>query len=220
MDSPAPTAETWWEPLAPPAVADLLAPTTARWWLSGGVALDRWLGRAIRERPNTDVSTTSADLARLVADLPAPFRAWVPAGEGEDDGVVAWADAPRDGDPQPVRIHDDERGAWVLQVNVEDGSDRAWMYRRDPRLQLPWDDAVRGVDGIPTGAPEVQLVWKALRPRPEDDFDRDAVLPALSAEARAWWERALLSVHPHSSWTIPLRSPNFPARASWNRERR
>jgi hypothetical protein len=76
---------------------------------------------------------------------------------------------------------------------------------------------VLDVDGIPTGAPEVQLVWKALRPRPEDDLDKDAVLPELSAEARAWYERSILSVHPHSSWSIQVRSPFAPAKASWNR---
>lgn len=214
MSSPVPIAATRWEPLAPRAVADLLGGTSARWWLSGGVALDRWLGRRIREHPNTDVSTTSAGLAPLVEWLPGGFSAWAPAG---DDAVIPWADASDDTDLQPVRIRDESTGAWVLQVNVEDGTDAAWVYRRDPRLQLPWDRAVLEVDGIPTGAAEVQLVWKALRPRPQDDIDKDAVLPELSEEARAWFERAILSIHPHSNWSIHVRSPLTPAKASWNR---
>ena len=216
MPSSVPTSATGWEPLAPEAVAQLLEGTPARWWLSGGVALERWLGRTIREHGNTDVSTTSADLATLVDSLPAGFSAWAPAG---DDDVIPWAEASPDADLQPVRIRDDGAGTWVLQVNVEDGADRAWLYRRDPRLQLPWERAVLDVGGIPTGAPEVQLVWKALRPRPQDDLDKDAVLPELSDEARAWYERAILSIHPHSSWSIHVRSPFAPAKASWNRRR-
>lgn len=102
---------------------------------------------------------------------------------------------------------------------MEDGSDRAWLYRRDSRLQLPWDAAVLDLDGIPTGAPEVQLVWKALRPRPEDDLDKDAVLPHLSEEKRSWWQRAILTIHPHSTWAIHVRSPLTPAKSSWNRGR-
>jgi hypothetical protein len=180
------------------------------------VALDHWLGTSIREHHNTDVSTTAADLPRLVHDIPAPFSAWVPSG----DDVIPWAKADMDADLQPVRIHDDATGAWVLQIDVEDGTDRVWVYRRDPRLQLPWDRAVIDVDGIPTGAPEVQLVWKALRPRPEDDADKDAVLPELSDEARAWWEHAILTIHPHSSWSIHVRSPFAPGKASWNRTKR
>jgi hypothetical protein len=216
MPSSVPTNATRWEPLDPAAVAQLLEGTTARWWLSGGVALDRWLDRAIRERANTDVSTTSADLGALVGSLPAGYSAWAPDG---DDDVIPLAEASPDADLQPVRIHDDDADAWVLQVNVEDGTDRVWLYRRDPRLQLPWDRAVLDVGGIPTGAPEVQLVWKALRPRPQDDLDKDAVVTELSDEARAWYERAILSVHPHSSWSIHVRSPLTPAKASWNRKR-
>lgn len=130
---------------------------------------------------------------------------------------MPWADAPVDADLQPVRIHDERTASWVLQINLEDGTEHAWLYRRDPRLQLPWDRAVLDIDGIPTGAPEVQLTWKALRPRAQDDVDKDAVLPELSDQAQAWFERAILSIHPHSTWSIQVRSPFAPAKPSWNR---
>ncbi|MGN8554143.1 UNVERIFIED_CONTAM: hypothetical protein OHV15_16305 [Microbacterium sp. SLM126] len=216
MPSPAPDPATPWAPLSARATADLLGDGPARWWLSGGVALDHWLGRPIRERPNTDASTTAGHLEALIDALPDGFSAWAPAGE---EAVVPWADADIETDLQPIRIRDDEADAWVLQLNVEDGTDAAWMYRRDPRLQLPWDRAVLEIEGIPTGAPEVQLTWKALRPRPQDDIDKDAVLPGLSDEAQAWFERAILTVHPHSTWSIHVRSPFAPAKASWNRRK-
>jgi len=208
-----PSHLTEWDPISPRGVADLLEDPGAHWWLSGGAALDRWLGRPIRSRANIDVSTTSRHLSEVVAALPSHCSAWIADG----DGWLALADAGKDADPQPVLIHDGSADRWVLQVNVEDGNDRVWVYKRDPRLQLPWDRAVLDLDGIPTGAPEVQLVWKALRPRPEDDADKDAVLPELSAGARAWWERAILTIHPHSTWSIHVRSPFAPAKASWNR---
>ncbi|KDA05052.1 hypothetical protein DC31_03290 [Microbacterium sp. CH12i] len=219
MVSSARTAATPWAPLDAEGVAGLLARTSVRWWLSGGVALDRWLGRAIRPRPNIDVSVLARDLAALVDNLPAGFSAWVPA-EDDGDTVIPFEDAPTDADLQPVLIRDAAKDAWVLQINVEDGNDRVWVYKRDPRLQVPWDRAVIDADGIPTGAPEVQLVWKALRPRPEDDTDKDAVLPELSDAARAWYERAILSIHPHSNWSIHVRSPFAPAKASWNKKQR
>ncbi len=214
-----PSLSSPWAPLSAEAVAAMLAPSDARWWLSGGAALDRWVGVPIRPRENIDVSVVPGDLRALVAVLPAARSAWIAAG----DAMLALEDAEDaedDADLQPVLIWDDDARAWVLRVNVEDGAPRAWVYRRDARLQLPWDRAVLDLDGVPTGAPEVQLVWKCFSPRPEDDADKEAVLPLLSDEARAWWERALLTVHPHSSWTIPVRSPMFPARASWNRPQR
>lgn len=206
-----------WAPLDADAIAELLAAADVRWWLSGGAALDRWLGRAIRARENIDVSVVATDLPALVAALPEGFSAWAATGE-EDGTVIAFAEAPADSDLQPVFVHDDRGGAWALQINAEDGAPRAWMYKRDPRLTLPWDHAVLDIDGIPTGAPEVQLVWKALRPRPEDDVDRVAVLPSLDADAVAFYETALLRVHPHSTWSIHVRSPFAPAKASWNRK--
>lgn len=214
---PSPRSLTPWEPLDAPSTAELLSAVTVRWWLSGGAALDRRLGRAIRPRTNIDVSVVAADLPALVASLPEGFSAWAPGEEGEDE-VIPFADAPADADLQPVLIRDDADDVWVLQVNAEDGAPRAWVYKRDPRLTLPWDRAVLDIDGVPTGAPEVQLVWKALRPRPEDDVDKEAVVPELTDEARAWYERAILSIHPHSSWSIHVRSPFAPAKASWNRK--
>lgn len=215
MGESAPSEATGWELIAPAAVADLLSGTSARWWLSGATAFDQWVGRPLRERSKTTASTTFAEVGRLVGDLPAGTSAWAQI-EGE---LIAWADLPTDADLQSVRVHDASRDAWVLQLAVEDGTDDRWVYRRDPRLQLPWERAVLDIQGIPTGAPEVQLVWKALRPKPEDEADKDIVLPALSDEARAFWERAILSIHPHSTWSIHVRSPFAPAKASWNRSR-
>jgi hypothetical protein len=217
MSDSAPTFETSWDPLAPQAVAELLEAAPVRWWLSGGVALDRWLGAPIRPRPNTDVSVVLADLPQLVASIPEGYDAWAVRGEDE---LVPFAEVDPGDEVQPVLIRDLATGSWVLRVNVEDGAPRAWVYKRDPRLQLLWERAVLDIDGIPTGAPEVQLVWKALRPRPEDDVDKDAVLPHLSEEAIAWYERCILSIHPHSSWSIHVRSPFAPAKASWNRTQR
>ena len=217
MPSSVPTTATPWTPLDPQAVARLLAAASVRWWLSGGVALDRWVGRGIRSRANIDVSVVAADLAELVQSLPEGFSAWAPVEDTDD--LVPFADAAQDADLQPVLVHDDVKNAWVLQINAEDGAPRAWVYKRDPRLTLPWDRAVLDIDGIPTGAPEVQLVWKALRPRPEDTIDKDAVLPTLSDEAASFYETALLRIHPHSTWAIHVRSPFTPAKASWNRKK-
>lgn len=229
MSSDPPSSETPSACLEAQAVSALLSATTVRWWLSGGVALDRWLGRAIRPRKIADISVVAGDLPALIAGLPPGCSAWIVPGRTDDreaDKMQPFAEVAGEADLQSVLIHDDARGAWVLKINVEDGTQGSpgdagwWIYKRDPRLQLPWDRAVIDLDGIPTGAPEIQLVWKALRPRPADDIDKDAVVPELSDEARAWYERSILSIHPHSSWSIHLRSPLTPAKSSWNRPQR
>lgn len=215
MAHTAPTLDMGWAPLTSREAAQLLDGSPVRWWLSGGVALDHWLGAAIRPRTNIDVSVVLGDLPQLVAAIPAGFEAWAV----RDDELVPFAKVSSEDEVQPVLVLDVEAQRWVLQVNVEDGAPRAWVYKRDPRLNLTWDRAVLDIDGIPTGAPEVQLVWKALRPRPEDETDKDAIVPKLTDEARAWYERCILSIHPHSTWSIHVRSPFAPAKASWNRKR-
>ncbi|KJL21401.1 hypothetical protein RN51_02421 [Microbacterium oxydans] len=218
MTTPVLGSATPWQPTDVGGVIALLGDSPVRWWVSGGVALDRWLGREIRTRPNTDVSVIASDLPALVDGLPAGFTVWAPA---EAEGyVVPFDEAPGDSDRQPVLVRDESREMWVLQVNVEDGTRDAWVYKRDPRLTLPWERAVVDLDGVPIGAPQLQLVWKALRPRPEDDLDKDAVLAVLDDDARGWYERAILSIHPHSTWSIHVRSPFAPAKASWNRTSR
>lgn len=212
---PVPRPADPWDALSIPAVADLFVGADVRWWLSGGAALEHWLGRPIRERENVDVSVVTTDLPALLASVPERFSGWATLG----GALLPWSEVTSDADVHHVDLYDVERGAWVLRVHAEDGTPRAWLYRRDPRLQLAWDAAVLEVDGVPTGAPAVQLVWKALRPRPVDEVDKDAVLPALSPQDRAWWEKAVLSIHPHSTWAIQVRSPFAPAKASWTRPR-
>ena len=216
MGNAVPSATTAWRRLESADVADLLAAAPVRWWLAGGSAFDQWTGHALRERTKTTVSVTYASVGSLLASLPAGMSAWVAVS----DELIPWDETGDHADIPALRIYDAVTDAWVLQVNIEDGTDDRWVYRRDPRLQLPWERAVLDVDGIPTGAPEVQLVWKALRPKPADEADKDVVLPALSDDARIWWERAILSIHPHSTWSIHVRSPLAPAKASWNRPRR
>ncbi len=208
-----PSATTSWHVPTPREVAGLLGTTPARWWLSGGVALEHWLGAAIRPHEHVDVSTVAEALPTLVAALPSTMtaRAHTP------DGLVPWSDLPPDANVGLVDVWDEDRTRWFLRVNVEDGSPTHWIYRRDPRLALPWERAVLDVDGVPTGAPAIQLLWKALRPGPEDQLDRDAVTPRLTDEDRAWLDTALLRIHPHSTWAIQVRSPAAPARPSWRR---
>ncbi|GAA1852318.1 nucleotidyltransferase domain-containing protein [Microbacterium koreense] len=193
-------------------VADALGRIPVRWWISGGAALDLWVGRRIRARDHVDVSVVASDLPAVVDALPRRFRAWVRL----EDGLVPTSDLDDIAGSGTVFVRDDDAGC-AFTLRPEDGSPDAWIYRRDPRLQVPWDRAVLDLSGIPAGAPEVQLVWKSLRPRPEDDADREAVVPTLDTAAKTFFETALLRIHPHSAWAIPIRTPFAPAKSSWAR---
>jgi hypothetical protein len=93
---------------------------------------------------------------------------------------------------------------WI-DVVLEPWTPAAWRYRRDPRVTLPLDRALRSVAvagvAVPVLAPAAVLLFKATAggrstPRPKDDADLTRALPSLDADARAWLRAALPAGHP------------------------
>jgi hypothetical protein len=191
-----------WEPLGIEAVAEIFGPAPFRWWISGGRALDLHLGRTWRPHEDTDVGVVRRDLGSVHELLTGWDLHVAAAGR-----LTPWA-----GEPLEVPRHQNNvwcrrtpEGPWVLDLTVGEGSDEAWVYRRDPSIQLPWHAAVlRTSDGIPYLAPELQLLYKSKGLRPKDDVDAAEVIPALDARRRALLARLLEPDHP---WRSRLCSP-------------
>jgi hypothetical protein len=97
-----------------------------------------------------------------------------------------------------ARAHDG--GPWRVQVNLEDGDDTRWRYRRDRRVQRAWDDVIWHHGALPFVNPAVQLLWKARDVAPKDQLDYDAVAPRLAAAEQAWLTGAIALAHPESPW--------------------
>jgi hypothetical protein len=187
-----------WQPLEVATVAAMLGLSDARWWLSGGCAIDHWLGRTTRTHGDIDVSTLRSGVQQLLAVLPTGLEP-VAAMSGELRRLADHVDDPA---LRNIWVRDGEH--WVLQINVEDGDERCWRYRRDPRITLPWDRAVADVRTVPTGTPATQLLWKSAAPRPCDDADCAAVRHVLSGDERDWLRGAIRTAHPDSPWALTI----------------
>lgn len=183
-----------WHPLGTDAAGAVIVGAGVRSWLSGGVAIDHWLGRRTRPHGDVDVSVLRGDWPAFATALPAGIEPWWAI-----DGVLDRVDAPLDVRSDNVWCRD-ATGSWVLQVNLEDGDGAVWRYRRDGRVTLPWADAVQDVRGVPTVAPEVQLLWKSARPEVQDEADLAVVLPLLTRETVGWLAAAITIAHPGSPW--------------------
>jgi GrpB-like predicted nucleotidyltransferase (UPF0157 family) len=180
-----------------------LADAPARWAVHGGWALDLAAGAPSRHHEDVDVAVDAAGAAALLdalADRGARV-AWVIAGE-----PAAYLPR-RAGEAHPGGGHQAHArwGHRWIDVVLEPWAPDAWRYRRDPRVTLPLDRALRRVAvagvTVPVLAPEVVLLFKATAggrstPRPKDDADLARALPSLDAAARAWLRAGLPAGHP------------------------
>jgi len=186
-----------WTPLDAQAIAEIIPHSL--WWLSGGVAIDRWLAEQTRSHADVDVSFLREDWRSIAESTSARFELY-----GAHDGVLEKLD-----ENLPERIHniwmlDPRRGSWVLQLNVESGDADEWRYRRLPSIRRPWSDAVSVIEGIRTIAPSVQLLWKSKEPQPKDEDDLAQVWPRLDLGERSWLRSAISTAHPDSRWVRVL----------------
>ncbi len=184
-------------------LAHALADAAARWAIAGGWALDLLAGTPARHHDDVDVAVDAA-AAPAVLDALAGHgarAAWVIAG------TPARYVPRKTGETHPGGGHQAHarRGDTWFDVVIEPWTDTQWRYRRDPRITLPLDRAIRhtNVDGVdvPIMAPEAVLLFKATTggrrvPRPKDDADLPRALPWLDADARAWLQAALPAGHP------------------------
>ncbi|MGY1845343.1 nucleotidyltransferase domain-containing protein [Modestobacter sp. SYSU DS0875] len=185
-----------WAPLTVAELTGLLAGADGRWWLSGGVALDLFLGEVTREHGDIDVSVARVDWPALAARLGRHLQL-CPVQDGRIDEV---GEVPLDGSIHSLWCRRDARGPWLLQVNLEPVDADTWIYRRDDRVRLPFADATWFVDGLRCVQPHVQLLFKAARPGGKDEADRCRVLPRLAREQRTWLADAIGTAHPTSPW--------------------
>ncbi len=181
-----------WVPLSCQEVGALFGAFHAPWWLAGGYALEAYVGYPYRSHGDIDVLVLRQNLNTLhtlldgfelyLADPPGSLRRWERR------------------EPLPAGVHDiwcRERAsrAWQLQLMVDEVDGDEWVSRRDSRVRRPWSGLGWTLPGIRVLAPEVQLFYKALTPRPKDEQDREMVWPLLGEEARAWLKHAVAEAY-------------------------
>ena len=177
-----------WEPFTVEQVLALMDGAPVSWWLSGGYALDRFVGRTIRSHGDIDISLAAEDWDPFAAHVSSRLELWnARNGELTPATAAPWHN---------VWARESGDSAWRLQVNLEPVVDGVWHYRRAPGVTRPLAEVVLRDGALPYAAPAVQLLWKSKSRRPRDDVDFAAVLPPLPPEERAWLDQATALAHP------------------------
>jgi hypothetical protein len=148
-----------WTPLTVREPVEVFVDAPLRWWISGGQALDLFAGRSWRGHDDTDVGVCRQDLVVLRKLL----RGW--------DLYRAWKGTLTPWDGEPLRADLNQNNIWCrpspyspwsIDVSINEGDRRSWVYRRDPSIRLRWDQAVLATaEGIPYLAPDLQLLFKS-----------------------------------------------------------
>jgi hypothetical protein len=183
-----------WDPLDLPAAVELFEAAGFPWWISGGRALELHLGRSWREHDDTDVGI----LRRDAADLASVLTGWdIQVAAGGQLGLWSGEGLRADSNQNNLWCRRRPNEPWSLDVTINEGDDRRWVYRRNPSVRVPWAVAVlRTPDGVPYLAPELQLLFKSKGHRPKDDLDAAEAITELSDRRREWLARHLDDTDP------------------------
>lgn len=183
-----------WDPLPVAEVAELFGDAPFRWWIAGGRALDLFVGRTWRRHDDVDVGVVRADVPAL-RDVLAGWDVRIASGGRLSDWQGGEPSRERNENNLWCRRAGDT--AWSIDVTVSDGDADHWVFRSDPAVRVPWDDAIRTTSvGVPYLAPHLQLLFKLRDPRPKDTIDALAVVPHLDDDDAALLRDRIDPGHP------------------------
>jgi hypothetical protein len=172
----------------------LLVGAPFHWWIAGGHALDLHVSESWRRHDDLDMGVRR-DQAQLVYTW---FSGWDLriAARGQ---LKVWDGRPllADSAENNVWVRRSPGEPWAIDVNIGEGTDSQWTYRRDPDLTRPWDHAVlQSASGVPYLAPDLQLLFKSKNIRPKDQQDAEMVIRGLSESEMEFLARHLPFAHP------------------------
>jgi hypothetical protein len=177
------------------------------WFISGGWAIDLFVGRVTREHEDIEVGAYLPHQGALRDHL----AAWLLFRIRHDTWEPWPIDEPIELPEFQAQARSDHLAPFQFDIFFNPLEGDEWVSRRHPNLRVPTSQvaaisvASPGVPaGIPYLVPEIQLLYKAKHHRPKDDADFDAAHDRLSAEQRAWLQDALRVHHPGDPWIARL----------------
>lgn len=187
-------AERW-----PADAGELLEGYSGSWWIGGGWAIDKAIGRS-REHGDLDLVIPRAELSLLRGWLGGKWQLWS-TFQGAMKPLL-----PHDSDVLPIGtssiwLRRSAYGLWEYEVLLDPSDGDTWRFRRDTAVTMPLDDALVTEDGIRFAKPQIVLAYAAVEHA--DVAWLDEVLPSLDEPARAWLADRLAEEHP---WRKRLRS--------------
>ena len=191
-----------WAPLAVDELARIFREISVPWWISGGWALDLYLGRQTRPHADTDVLILRRDQL-TIQDFLSDWRLY----KTHQPGLAPWPTGEYLHPPvNSIWVGREDDGFWAFEIMLMETEGDEWVYRRLSSIRGPIADiGMRTSDGTPYVAPEIQLLYKGGGAfREKDTQDLLATLPHLPLEKRAWLLDCLRRQFPNGHVWVPI----------------
>ena len=194
--------EEWCSP-TPEGAASILASAPPTWWISGGWAIELFVGRPHRTHADIDIGCFRQDLESLLR----PLDGWdIRASANGELRPLHRGELPS-AEVHTLWCRPRGSACWLLEIVIEEREADEWVYRRDRGVRLPADDIVVTTrTGLRYLRPEIQLLYKSKNPRERDDEDFGAAWPLLPSSARSWLCTTLRMVSPKHAWLVSVRA--------------
>jgi hypothetical protein len=196
-------SETW-RPLSLDEVKNLFVEANFSFWISGGWALDLFLGRQTRPHEDLDISINRRDQSLLrnylktwdlqIVDPPNSkiLRPWQVAEYFDHPFYNVWA---RKKISEP----------WNIQFMLCDFDGFEWIYRRNSKIRGPVTEfSWTTPEGLQVLSPVIQLLYKSRSPREKDEVDLQNCLPQLNSNQRARLRELILADSGHQNHWLKL----------------
>ena len=171
------------------------------WFVSGGWAIDLFLGVVTREHEDIEIGIYRPDQCLLRQHFRGfQFEKVFPSAQGGQ--WVSWQDQEVLHLPvHQIRVTRAAKESLALEFLLNECDGGNWVSRRHPGLVRPLGQVfLQSSLGIPILAPEIQLLFKAKQTRPKDQADFVAACHRLSPGRRKWLGAVMLQFYPAHPW--------------------
>lgn len=192
--------DTGFHQLLPGDAIEWFGDLDVTWWIAGGWALDLAAGGQTREHIDLDVGVFHTDLGYILTQTAGIDFYAARGGRLQELGTID--DLHPSANSLWLKRPGDE--LWLMELMINHGSTREWVYRRDHRIRVPRGEFLLRVDGLECFRPEIQLLFKSEKRRGRDEADFDVHEPLLSPPGRSWLHDALVVCSPGHPWISRL----------------
>ncbi len=157
------------------------------WILAGGFALELYCGTNYRPHEDIDIIIKRSNQKRLIQyfDLDQLFIAY--RGNLTPFSTDEFYKKPI----QDIWVLSEDGQNWCLQIMLVDEAEGNWIYKRNSKIQLPFEVIYFEREGIKALKPEIQFLYKSKNIRAKDQLDFEMIYGQLSKKAKDWLQMNL-----------------------------